>query len=95
MEHLFKRDRDLYWSNRSHQIDNLDSSIRGIGWYIDPKYQQKGYATEAAEAMIKYLFEEVKINSIQTKAAVNNIASWKIMEHLGFKRLPEKLYFSG
>lgn len=73
----------------SHQIDNLDPSIRGIGWYIDPKYQQKGYATEAAEAMVKYLFAEVKINSIQTKAAVNNIPSWKVMEHLGFKRLPE------
>lgn len=71
-----------------------DPSIRGIGWYIDPHYQHKGYGTEAATAMIEYLFEKVKINSIQTKAAICNIASWKIMEHLGFQRLPETCWIS-
>ena len=71
------------------QTDISDPSIRGIGWYIDPQYQQKGYGTEAAEAVIEYLFEKVEINSILTKAAVSNIASWKIMEHLGCQRLPE------
>ena len=71
------------------QPDILDSSIRGIGWYIDPQYQRKGYGTEAAKAMIDYLFEKVKINSILTKAAIDNVSSWKIMEHLGCQKLPE------
>ena len=75
----------------SHKLQTniSDPSIRGVGWYIDPQYQRKGYGTEAAQAMIEYLFEKVKINSIQTKAAIDNIASWKIMEHLGCQRLPK------
>ena len=71
------------------QKDISDPSIRGIGWYIDPQYQRKGYGTEAAKAMIDYLFEKVKISSILTKSAIDNVASWKIMEHLGCQRLPE------
>ena len=61
-------------------------NIRGVGWIIDSKYQGNGYGTEAAEAMIKYMFEEVEIDSIITSAAIKNISSWKIMEKLGFKR---------
>ena len=75
--------------SHSVQTDTSDPSIRGIGWYIDPQYQQKGYGTEAAKAMIGYLFKKVGINSIRTKAAICNIASWKIMERLGCQRLPK------
>ena len=59
-------------------------SIRDVGWYIDPAYQGKGYATEAAKAMIDYMFTEVEIDEIRTSAATINPASWKIMERLGF-----------
>jgi len=77
----------LSCQERSSEDSNItDSSIRGVGWYIDPKYQHQGYATEAAKAMIDYMFKEVEINKIITGAAIINIASWKIMEKLGFER---------
>ncbi|HPZ23670.1 MAG TPA: GNAT family N-acetyltransferase [Bacilli bacterium] len=77
----------LSCQERSSEDSNItDSSIRGVGWYIDPKYQHQGYATEAAKAMIDYMFKEVEINEIITGAAIINIASWKIMEKLGFER---------
>lgn len=63
-----------------------NQSIRGVGWYVDPDYQGKGYATEAATAMIDYMFEEVDISEIITGAAISNPASWMIMEKLGFTR---------
>ena len=63
-----------------------DPSIRGVGWYIDPKHQGKGYATEAAQAMIDYLFNEVEINGIVEEVTKTNVPSWKIMEKLGFER---------
>lgn len=66
-----------------------DPEIRDVGWYIDPKYHGKGYGTEAAKAMIDFMFNEVKIKEIRTGAAIINPASWKIMEKLGFKRLDE------
>ncbi len=60
-------------------------NIRGVGWYIDPDYQGKGYATEAAIAMIDYMFEE-DISEIISSAAISYPASWMIMEKLGFTR---------
>ena len=69
--------------------DINDPEICGVGWYLDPKYQGCGYGTEAASAMIDYMFNEVNIRVIRTGAAIVNPASWKIMEKLGFKRLEE------
>ncbi|MBQ4030503.1 MAG: GNAT family N-acetyltransferase [Bacilli bacterium] len=68
------------------ESDVSDPAIRDVGWYIDPKYQGFGYGTEAAKAMIEYMFNEVGINEIRTGAAVINSASWRIMEKLGFVR---------
>ena len=36
--------------------DVNDLAIRDVGWYIDPKYQGLGYGTEAAKAMIYFMF---------------------------------------
>lgn len=63
-----------------------DPNIRGVGWIIDPKYQGMGYGTEAAKAMIDFMFSECKISKIITGAAICNPASWKMMEKLGFER---------
>lgn len=73
----------------SKEEDNVDDkSIRGVGWYINPTHQGNGYATEAAKATLKYMFEEVEITKIITGAAIDNPASWKIMNRLGYKKLP-------
>lgn len=74
-----------------HERSQEDSSIsnpniRGVGWIIDPIYQGNGYGTEAAQAMIDYMFNECEIDEIITGAAINNPASWRIMEKLGFER---------
>lgn len=74
-----------------HERSKEDSSvvnpnIRGVGWLVEPKHQGKGYGTEAAQAMIDYMFNECEIEEIRTGAAINNPASWRIMEKLGFER---------
>lgn len=71
--------------DEDNTIDN--PNIRGVGWIIDPKYQGLGYGTEAATAMINYMFNECEIDEIRTGAAICNPSSWKIMEKLGFVRL--------
>ena len=69
-----------------------DELTRDVGWFIDPLYHKKGYAIEAATEMIKYMFLEVGINSIETSAAIVNSNSWMLMEKLGFKRQKETGY---
>lgn len=69
-----------------------DKSIRDIGWFINPSYQRLGLSTEAAECILDYMFNEVKINKIITSAAIINPASWKLMEKLGFVRTDKTKY---
>ena len=71
---------------KSEGYETDDSSIRGVGWYIDPKYKGNGYGYEAAKAMMDYMFNECEIDEIRTGAAIQNPASWKIMEKFGFEK---------
>lgn len=71
------------------QENDGDITIRDVGWYIDPNYQGKGYATEAAKAMIDYMFKEVEIEKIVSGAVKENFGSCKIFEKLGFKKIGE------
>ena len=71
--------------DEGYEIDN--PSIRGVGWFIDPEYKGNGYGYEAAHAMMDYMFNECEIDEIRTGAAIQNPASWRIMEKFGFKRL--------
>jgi [ribosomal protein S5]-alanine N-acetyltransferase len=66
-----------------------DISTRNVGWFIDKKYQRKGYAKEAATAMIDYMFRKVEIEKISSNAVKENIPSCKIFENLGFKKINE------
>ena len=70
--------------SEGYEID--DPSIRGVGWYIDPKYKGNGYGYEAAKAMMDYMFNECEIDEIRTGAAIRNPTSWKIMDKFGLKK---------
>ena len=71
---------------KSEGYETEDPNIRGVGWYIDPKFKGNGYGYEAASAMMDYMFNECEIDEIRTGAAIQNPASWKIMEKFGFVR---------
>ena len=71
------------------EINKFEKDVRDIGWYLDPLYQGKGYCTEAAKKMIDFMFRDVNISKIITSAAIQNRASWRVMEKLNFIRLDE------
>ncbi len=73
----------------SAQENGKDITIRDVGWYMDPNYQGKGYATEAAKAMIDYMFKEAEINEISSSAVKENYSSCKMFEKLGFNKIGE------
>lgn len=70
--------------DENNNLNNPD--VRDVGWFIDPEYHSKGYCTEAAKAMIDFMFKECEIKEIITGAAICNPSSWRIMEKLGFER---------
>ncbi|MCZ4282539.1 GNAT family N-acetyltransferase [Kiloniella laminariae] len=57
-----------------------------IGWLILPDYQGRGYATEAAKALVKNGFINMNLHRIVAKAHPENLGSWRIMEKIGMRR---------
>lgn len=56
-------------------------------WYkLCPEIWGKGYATEALERVIQFGFEELKLHRIEAGCAIDNIASYKVMEKSGMIR---------
>lgn len=57
-----------------------------IGWVFHPDYHGRGYATEAALAMLDYGFETRNVHRIIATCQPENPASWRVMEKLGMTR---------
>lgn len=55
-----------------------------FGWRYDSSVWGNGYASEAAHAVLNFGINELKLNSIIAGCAIENIASVKIIEKLGF-----------
>ncbi len=55
-----------------------------IGYAISKYYRNKGYTTQAAKALIKYLFEETNIDALSALALINNLSSNRIIQKCGF-----------
>jgi len=54
-----------------------------MGYWIGKSYWGKGYCTEAARRLIKYGFEELKLNRIFAHFMTGNPASGRVMEKAG------------
>lgn len=57
-----------------------------IGWVFNPKYHNKGYASEAAFAMLKYGFEELQLHRVVATCQPENVSSYRVMEKIGMRR---------
>jgi RimJ/RimL family protein N-acetyltransferase len=57
-----------------------------IGWAIAAAHQGRGYATEAARAMIDYAFGTLACHRVVATCQPENVASWRVMEKLGMRR---------
>ena len=67
------------------EVDAPATAEVGLFWSIDPIYQNQGYATEAAKAVVDYLFEKEKLIRIIATTGYENRASEKVMLKLGMK----------
>lgn len=56
-----------------------------IGWQFDPAQWGKGYASEAARALIDHGFRQCWLNQIFAFAVVDNLASIAVMKRAGME----------
>ena len=69
-----------------------------IGYELAPVYWGRGYATEAAIAIVNFGFRELKLHRISSWCIADNAASARVLERVGLHlegRLRENEYFKG
>ncbi len=105
-EALRRSKDDRFWAvclkKNGHLIGNLyleeqDYAAWELGYVFHLDFWGKGYATEAASALLRYAFEEKKAHLVTASCNPMNSASWRLMERLGMRReghLVKSIYFS-
>ncbi len=63
--------------------ERLNQTEFGLFWAVAPEHRQQGYATEAAQAMIDYAFNTLRIRRIVAETDRDNLASIAVMRSLG------------
>lgn len=78
------------WSKNSYRAE--------IGYELAKAHWCRGIMTEALEAVIQFGFQTMKLNRIEALVMLENIASMKLLEKLGFREegiLREYRYWKG
>ncbi len=60
-----------------------------LGWIISKQFQQKGYATESAKAVIAFAENNLKLQKLTAQCDFRNVASAKVMQKLGMTLLSD------
>jgi RimJ/RimL family protein N-acetyltransferase len=70
----------------SFRVYNQLYRTREIGWVVSPFFQNQGYATEAAAALLNYGFGSLNLHRVVADCDTRNVASFRVMERLGMRR---------
>ncbi len=66
-------------------LKQLDRHPPELGYWLGIKHWGKGYATEAARAVIDHAFDELDNEAVHAAARVTNPASRRVLEKCGFQ----------
>jgi [ribosomal protein S5]-alanine N-acetyltransferase len=68
------------------RVESADFRRANIGYEIAPAYWAKGYATEAARAILAFGFGELRLHRIWAHCVAENAASYRVLEKVGMRR---------
>ncbi|MPW24220.1 GNAT family N-acetyltransferase [Alkalibaculum sp. M08DMB] len=80
------KESDKMIGNCGLYLDGESRNTGMLGWCTHRDYWNHGYATEFVEALLKFGFEELKLHRIHAECNADNIASARVMEHVGMRR---------
>ena len=60
-----------------------ESGVIKVGYTVDPRFQGRGYATEAIEALVAYAFDTLDARVVRAYAGAENAPSIRVMEKVG------------
>ena len=65
--------------------ESAASQVADMGYELDPAYWGKGYATEAATAVLAFGFTELNLHRIWANAIADNEGSRRVLEKIGMR----------
>ncbi len=102
MENAHRKNRPMAIVHLCLAVFRREDPRRIIGWcgldgkaeagktvlfyVIDEAYRRRGYATQCAEALLRYAFEEMSYDRIFGGCAKDNYGSRRVMEKVGMKQ---------
>jgi [ribosomal protein S5]-alanine N-acetyltransferase len=67
---------------------DLDGIVE-IAYGVDPEYQGRGYATEAARALVEFAFDSGRVQLVRAHTLPGNSASTQVLTKCGFECVGE------
>ena len=87
---------NLLIGNCGIRKDSPNAFQADIGYELDPKYWNRGYASEATHAIVDFGFSALSLHRVWAWCVADNIGSAHVMEKLGMQlegRLRENEYY--
>jgi RimJ/RimL family protein N-acetyltransferase len=72
-------DCNLHWTSAEHRQGE-------IGFVFHPDHHGRGYATEAAEALLALAFDGLRVHRVIGRLEARNAASARVLERLGMRK---------
>jgi [ribosomal protein S5]-alanine N-acetyltransferase len=69
-------------------LKNFDRSVpkAEIGYYLGQQAEGKGYGSQMLGCLVKFAFEDLNLNKVFLRTAIDNPRSFKLAERCGFRR---------
>lgn len=83
---LCHKDNGLLFGSCGIRINNLHLAEANIGYELDSQYWGKGYATEAAKAILQFGFENLGMHRIWATTIAGNIGSVNVLKKIGMRQ---------
>jgi RimJ/RimL family protein N-acetyltransferase len=80
------------------KLASVDDKTAEIGWLLDPRFQGRGYAREAAALVLDLAFGELGLHRVYAELDPRNAASVALCERLGMRHeahFREHMWFKG
>lgn len=65
-------------------IDEIRQQEGELGYWFEKPAWGRGYASEAAQAVVRFAFEDARLQQLTSGHAIDNVGSGKVLLKLGF-----------
>lgn len=82
---IIHQEEDRLIGNCGIRINDSKQREANIGYELDSRYWDQGYATEAARAILHFGFTELNMQRIWAECVADNVGSARVLEKIGMR----------